>query len=124
MVEMGYKVHVVDSHPLFETRYNQVAYQIVVIEENFAGGNILDNGSLRYIQELPMVQRRNAVFFLIGESFESLNTMQAFCQSVHCVLNFAELQMFTEVAQKTIAETDMFLRTYRDVQKRIYEKGA
>jgi hypothetical protein len=124
LIAMGYKCHVVDSHPMFETRFNQVAYQIVVIDENFAGGNIMENASLRYVQELPMAQRRNVVFFLIGPSFESLNTMQAFCQSVHCVLNFAELPMLTEVVQKTIAENDMFLRTYRDVQKRIYEKGA
>jgi hypothetical protein len=121
---LGYKCHVVDSHPIFETRYNQVAYQIAVIEENFAGGSILDNATLRMVQELPMAQRRNVVFFLIGQSFESLNTMQAFCRSVHCVLNFSELQMLPEVVQKTIAENDMFLRTYRDVQKRIYEKGA
>src|ERR1700679_1957091 len=108
---MGYKSHVVETHLQFETRYNQVAYQIVVIEENFAGGNILDNASLRYVQELPMAQRRNLVFFLIGPTSESLNTMQGFCQSVHCVLNFSELQMMTEVMQKTIAENDMFLRT-------------
>src|ERR1700743_3435792 len=77
---LGYKAHVVDSHPMFETRYNQVNYQVVVIEENFADANILDNPSLRYIQELPMSQRRNTVFLLIGQTFESLNTMQAFCQ--------------------------------------------
>jgi hypothetical protein len=124
LVAMGYKAHVVDSHPMFETRYNQVAYQIVIIEENFGGGSVLDNASLRYVQELPMAQRRSVVFFLIGPTFESLNTMQAFCQSVHCVLNFGELGMLTEVVQKTIAENDMFLRTYRDVQKRLYEKGA
>jgi hypothetical protein len=121
---MGYKVHVVDSHLLFETRYNQVAYEVVLIEENFAGGSILDNESLRMVQELPMAQRRNVVFFLIGQTFESLNTMQAFSQSVHCVLNLAELPMLAEVVRKSVAENDMFLSTFRDVQKRIYQKGA
>lgn len=121
---LGFKCHVVDSHPLFETRYNQVNYQVVVIEENFAGGNILDNASLRMIQELPMPQRRDVVFFLIGETLESLNTMQAFSQSVHCVVNFSELLMLPEVVQKTVAENDMFLNTYREVQRRIYQKGA
>jgi hypothetical protein len=124
LVEMGYKVHVVDSHSQFETRYNQVNYQVVVIEENFAGGNILDNTSLQMVQNLPMTQRRYATFFLIGQTFESLNTMQAFSQSVHCVLNFAELPMLTDVLQKTIGENDLFLNTFREVQRRVYQKGA
>jgi hypothetical protein len=120
---MGFKSHVVDSHPMFETRYNQVNYQIVVIEENFAGANILQHDSLHYIQELPMTQRRNTVFILTGPNFESLNTMQAFVNSVHCVVNFTELPMLTEVLQKTVAENDMFYNTFRDVQQRIYTKG-
>jgi hypothetical protein len=123
LVQMGYKVHVVDSHPQFETRYNQVNYKVVVIEETFAGSNVLDNASLRMIQGLPMNQRRYAVFFLIGQTFESLNTLQAFAQSVHCVLNLAELPMFTEVVQKTLGENDLFLTTFREVQRRVYQKA-
>jgi hypothetical protein len=124
LAQMGYKVHVVDSHPQFETRYNQVNYHVVVIEENFAGGSILDNPTLRMVQSLPMAQRRYAVFFLIGTTFESLNTLQAFAQSVHCVLNLAELPMLQEVVQKTVAENDMFLTTFREVQRRVYQKGT
>jgi hypothetical protein len=123
LIDMGYKVHVVETHPQFETRYNQVNYQVIIIEETFAGGNILENPSLQMIQALPMSQRRYATFFLIGPTFESLNTLQAFSQSVHCVLNFSELPMLTEVAQKTIAENDLFLSTFREVQRRVYQKG-
>ncbi|MGP8200178.1 MAG: hypothetical protein ACLQU4_11830 [Limisphaerales bacterium] len=124
LIELGYKVHVVDTHPQFETRYNQVNYQVVIIEETFAGGNLLENPSLRMVQELTMSQRRYATIFLIGPTFESLNTLQAFTQSVHCVLNFSELSMLKEVVQKTIAENDLFLSTFRDVQRRVYQKGA
>jgi hypothetical protein len=124
LVGMGYKVHVVESHPQFETRYNQVNYNVVIIEENFAGGNVLENPSLQMVQALPMSQRRYATFFLIGQTFESLNTMQAFSQSVHCVLNFAELPMLKEVVQKTIAENDLFLGTFREVQRRVAQKVA
>lgn len=123
LVEMGYKVHVVDTHAQFETRYNQVNYQVVIIEENFSGGTILDNISLHLIQHLPMSQRRYATFFLIGPSFESLNTMQAFAQSVHCVMNFNELPMLAEVVQKTIGENDLFLNTFRETQRRVYQKS-
>jgi hypothetical protein len=120
---MGYKVHVADTHPLFAARYNQVNYQVVVIEENFAGARLSDNPTLKMIQSLPMVQRRYATFFLIGPTVESLNTMQAFAQSVHCVLNFAELPALVQVVQKTIGENELFLRTFNEAQRRVTQKG-
>jgi hypothetical protein len=122
--EMNYKVHAVDNHPEFVARCNQVNYEIIILEENFAGGTLIENVSLQTLQSMPMNQRRHATTFLIGESFESLNTLQAFAQSVHCVLNFAEMQMLTEVIQKTIAENDLFLSTFREVQRRVYQKGG
>src|ERR1035441_160583 len=121
---LGYNVHLVETHPQFESRYNQVNYQVVILEENFAGGAITDNSSLQMVQAMNMSQRRYATFFLIGQSFESLNTLQAFAQSVHCVLNFAELPMLSEVLQKTIAENDLFLSVFREAQRRAYQKGA
>ncbi|HZM06741.1 MAG TPA: hypothetical protein VFC44_27380 [Candidatus Saccharimonadales bacterium] len=123
-VEMGYKVHAVDTHPQFDARYNQVNYQAVVIEEDFGGGTVLENASLQMIQALPMARRRYATFFLIGPSVESLNAMQAFAQSVHCVLNFAELAMLPSVAKKTITENDVFLGTFREVERRLRQKGV
>jgi hypothetical protein len=123
LVELGYKVHIVDTHPQFETRYNQVNYEVVIVEENFAGGTIKENSTLRMLQNLPMSQRRYATTFLIGPSFESLNTLQAFAQSVHCVLNFNELPMLSEVVQKSIGENELFLSTFRETQRRVYQKS-
>jgi DNA-binding NtrC family response regulator len=122
LTEMGYKVHVVENYEQFDFRYNQTNYQVVVIEETFAGSDSLENPTLRMMQNLPMSQRRHATVFLIGPTMETLNTMQAFTQSVHCVINLAELPMFSELVQKTIAENDMFLAAYRDIQRRVYQK--
>jgi hypothetical protein len=121
---MGYKLHIVDSHFQFDSRCNQVNYPVVIIEENFTGSPLPENLSLQTAQRLPMAQRRDSVFFLIGPSFESLNTLQAFAQSVHCVLNITDLPMLKEVMQKTIGENDMFLATFREVQRRVYQKGS
>jgi hypothetical protein len=121
---MGYKVHAVESHEQFEIRYNQANYQIVVIEENFAGSNLKENPTLRLVQNLPMNMRRHATIFLVGPSEETLNTMRAFALSVHCVINYSELPMFPELVEKTVAENDTFLSTYRDTQRRVYQKSA
>jgi DNA-binding NtrC family response regulator len=122
LAEMGYKVHVVENYEQFELRYNQVNYQIVVIEETFAGADSLENPALRLVQNLTMSLRRHAVIILVGPTVETLNTMQAFAQSVHCVINYSELQILPELVQKTVAENEMFLTTYRDIQRRVYQK--
>ena len=124
LIEMGYKVHIVDRPLLFELRYSQVNYQIVFIEETFAGSDPTENAALTLIQNLPMGQRRHATVFLVGAGYETLNTMQAFALSVHCVINLAELSMLAELVQKTVAENDLFLGTFREAQRRMYQKSA
>jgi hypothetical protein len=55
---------------------------------------------------------------------ETLNTMQAFTQSVHCVINYSEVPMLSELVQKTVAENEMFLSTFREVQRRVYQRSV
>jgi hypothetical protein len=124
LTELGYKVHVVENYEQFDFRYNQTNYQIVVIEESFAGSDSMENPTLRMVQNLPMSQRRHSVIFLVGASMETLNTMQAFAQSVHCVINYSEMPMFSELVQKTLAENEMFLAAFRDIQRRVYQKSV
>jgi hypothetical protein len=124
LTALGYKVHQVENYEQFELRFHQISYQVVFIEETFAGSDILENPTMRLIQNLPMSQRRHATIFLVGPSMETLNTMQAFTQSVHCVINYSELPMLSELAQKTVAENDMFLTTFREVQRHAYQKPA
>lgn len=122
--DIGYKVHVVDGPLIFETRYNQVSYQVIFIEETFACSDPSENTTLGVIQNMPMSQRRHATFFLIGPSYETLNTMQAFALSVHCVINLSEVHQVGGLVQKTVAENDMFLAPFREAQRRLYQKPS
>ena len=62
-----------------------------------------------------MPVRRHVVFFLIGERFETMNTLQAFQQSMHAVINPTELPNMKAILDKTLTESDLFMHTYRDV---------
>ena len=124
LAQMGYKVHVVETHLQFETRYNQINYQVVVIEDVFNTNPLEDNPSLIFVQNLPMAQRRYANIFLLGGAFETLNTLQAFAHSVHCVVNYSEIMMLGQLVQKTVAENNLFLNTFREVQNRVYQKST
>ena len=83
---------------------------------------LLVSAALFCIGLLAALSRRHAIFILIGDQFETLNTMQAFAQSVHCVVNPSEMQLIGQLVQKTSADNDTFLAPYREAQHRLYTK--
>jgi hypothetical protein len=117
--ELGYKVHTASTHQEFATRFSQVRYQVVLIDELFAAAKPDENLTLKSLQLMPVNQRRHATIFLFGNSFKTFDPMQAFQQSVHVVINSAEVPMLRQIVEKAVAENDLFLFGYRDVQKRL-----
>ena len=121
LTDTGYKVHAASNHDDFIVRFGRIPYQVVLMEEFFCAAQPEENLSLRYIQKLPMSQRRHTVFILLGNSFSTLNTLQAFQQSVHAVINRDEMAMLGPtvlgpIIQRVVADNDLFLHVYRDTQ--------
>jgi hypothetical protein len=119
LMELGYKSHVTATHPEFTTRFSQVRYQVVVTEELFASGKPDENLTLKSLQAMPVNQRRHATIILFGNSFKTFDPMQAFQQSVHAVINGAEIPMLKHLVEKAVADNALFLFSFRDVQKHL-----
>jgi hypothetical protein len=117
--ELGYKSHVAATHQEFSTRFSQVRYQVVITEELFASGKPDENFTLKSLQAMPVAQRRHATIILFGNSYKTFAPMQAFQNSVHAVINGAEIPMLKQLVEKAVTENDLFLYSFRDVQKRI-----
>jgi hypothetical protein len=117
LTELGYKVHSVETHQSFPIRFSQIHYHVVVIEDLFCAAQPEDNISLRYLQELPMAQRRHATVLLIGPGFQTLNPLQAFQQSVHAIVHSAELPVLGQLVRKVVAENNLFLQPFREIQQ-------
>ena len=117
--DLGYKSHAAATHPEFSTRFSQVRYQVVLVEELFAASKPEENLTLKWLQTMPVGQRRHATIILIGNSFKTFDPMQAFQQSVHAVINGAEVPMLKQLVEKVVADNDLFLFGFRDAQKRI-----
>lgn len=122
--QLGYKVHTAATHSDFLVRFSQVRYHVVVIEERFAANTIEENLTLQAMQRMPLNQRRHASIVLIGESFQTFTPMQAFQQSVHAVINSSELFLVHQLIEKTVADNNMFLHSFNDVQARLYTTPA
>lgn len=117
--ELNYKVLVAANHDDFATRFNNVQFQVVLLEETFGGSTPAENVSLRLIQRMSMAQRRHATFILLGHEFETLQPLQAFVQSVHAVVNWADLGSLSQIIPQVVAEQNLFTSVYREAQARV-----
>lgn len=117
--ELDYKVHTVTTHGTFLTRFSQVRYRVVIIEELFAATQPEENQSLQTLKRMPMNQRRHATIILLGEHFTTFDPMQAFQHSVHAVINLAELTLFRQLVEKAAADNYLFLQNFREVQNNL-----
>jgi hypothetical protein len=71
-----------------------------------------------------MNQRRHATVLLIGNSFQTFTPMEAFKNSVHAVINSSELFLLKQLVEKAVADNNLFLQSYREVQTRIFNSGT
>jgi len=122
--ELGYKVHTAATHSDFLMRFSQVHYQVVLVEELFGASTPEENVTLQALQTMPMNQRRHATILLIGNSFQTFTPMEAFKNSVHAVINSSEMFLLKQLVEKAAADNELFLKSYREVQTRIFNSGT
>jgi hypothetical protein len=118
--ELGYKVHTAATHSDFLIRFSQFRYQVVILEELFAANSIAENATLQTLQNMPTSQRRHSTIILFGASFQTFTPMQAFQQSVHSVINPSELFLLKQLIEKSVADNDFFLHSFRESQASLY----
>ena len=119
LVDLGYKVHTAATHSDFLVRFSQAHYQVVVIEDRFAANTLEENLTLQALQNMPTSQRRHATIILLGESFQTFTPMEAFKYSVHAVINSSEMFLLKQLVEKAVADNNLFLHNFREVQNRI-----
>ncbi|MCX7867237.1 hypothetical protein [Limisphaera sp. VF-2] len=119
LLELGYKVHTAATHGDFLAKFSQIRYQVVVLEELFAANTLEENLSLKALQQMPMSQRRHATVILLGDSFQTFMPLQAFQQSVHAVINSAEMFLLKQLIEKVVADKELFLHAYQTTFQRV-----
>jgi hypothetical protein len=120
--ELGYKLHIAETPEIAIERIRYTNYDCIIVQENFAGSSLRSNAVLNYLIPLPMAQRRYWFVCLVGPSFKTLDAMQAFAQSVHLVLNPADLPNLTAILKRGLADFELLYRAHRDTLAAIGEK--
>jgi PleD family two-component response regulator len=124
LTELGYKVHAAATHSDFLTRFSQVRYHVVIIEELFAAKKIEENQTLQAIRTMSVNRRRHATIILMGNSFQTFMPMEAFEQGVHAIINGSEISLLKQLIEKVVIDNALFLHSFREVQNRLYATGS
>lgn len=119
--ELGYKFHSADSAGAALERMKYTQYDCIVVDERFAGATLQTNPILNHLAPLPMAQRRHSLVCLVGDSFKTLDALQAFGQSVHVVVNTADLSSLAPILQRSAGEFEKQYKIYREV---LAERGG
>lgn len=119
LADLGYKVHTARNHDEFLARFDRLQYQVVILEEAFSSASPAENRSLQTLQNMAMAHRRHATVLLVGDACRTLDAMQAFQKSVHAVVARQDLANFPQILRQVIADNDLFLSMYREVQLRL-----
>jgi len=123
LIELGFKVHTAATHSDFLIRFSSTQYELVVVEELFNANILEENLTLKAIESMSGAQRRHTTVLLVGESFQTFVPMEAFKHSVHAVINSSELFLLKQLVEKAASDNENFLRSFREVQTRLFSGG-
>ncbi|KJU82326.1 hypothetical protein MBAV_005483 [Candidatus Magnetobacterium bavaricum] len=98
--------------------YDSLKYQrfdVILLNDNFAGGSSENNEVLEFLQTMPIAERRLIFVALVGNAYKSLDNMMAFAKSVNAVINDKDLPHLNAMLKRAIADNDNFYRTFKSV---------
>ena len=96
-------------------RLRRDTFEVAVVDEQFQGGNALDNEVLQTLVAMPMSIRRYMFVALLGRTYKTFDNMLAFSRSVNVVVNLNDLPHLPAILRKGITENNEFYRVFREM---------
>ena len=94
-------------------------YQVLILEETWAGSGAEENPVLRYVQTLPMQARRQFFFCLVSETAATLDELAALRFCANLVINDQDLDKTEVLLRRYIADYHDFYKIIRQEQNRL-----
>jgi len=113
--DLGFKFHWAENAEIAIERMRYTPYDIIFVQDSFAGSSLRTNSVLSYLGPLPMAQRRHSMVVLAGSFLKTLDALQAFSYNVQLVVNTGDLPNLTAILKKSWAEFDNLYRVYKGV---------
>lgn len=116
---MGFEVHKLPSSDDAGVQLQTHPYRLVVLSEQFGGGEVESNPMLNDLANLPIERRREAFVVMVGAAMESRSTLHAFIYSVDLVLSYDDLVHFRTLVGRGIGSQDSFYAPFKAVNRMV-----
>lgn len=116
--KLGYHTTEPDSarEVLKQMRFH--VFDMVVLNEKFDTPDPELNNVLRYLDQLPMVTRRNIFVALVTERFRTNDNMAAFNKSVNLVINLKNIDNCEKILKRAVADSTAFYNVFKSGLKK------
>jgi len=123
LTTLGFEVHTVsDAQDAFTHLYSH-SYNVVVVSEDFDGGDAETNPILAELATMPLNFRRSMFVILVGPNRIALSEMQAFSLSVDLVIRPQDILNLKALVGQGLARHEAFYEAYHSVAKQIRQEG-
>jgi CheY-like chemotaxis protein len=113
--QLGFTMFAAKSAEEAVERLRRDTFEVAIIDEQFQGGNALDNDILQALVAMPMSVRRYMFVALLGRTYKTFDNMLAFSRSVNVVVNLNDLPHLPAILRKGINENNEFYRVFREM---------
>ena len=119
MKNLGYQItEAADARDaLRKSRFH--VYDAVVLNERFGTENPDANDLLAYLATLPMTTRRQIFVTLVTDRFRNMDNMAAFNRSVNLIVNLKNMDDFTTIFKKGLADHTAFYQIFKESLKKM-----
>jgi len=94
-------------------------YDMVVINEYFDTEDPNANDVLKYLERLPMSDRRNIFVALVSNRFRTMDNMASFTDSTNLVINEANINDVDTIIKRGIADNKSFYLVFKESLRKI-----
>jgi len=117
--QLGFGVHTGLFAEEVSVRLRSRSYDLIIVSENFGGGDAESNPVLHELTNIPMSQRRDAFIVLVGPSMVTRSEMQAFMHSVDLVVKREDVPNLKTIAGRGIVRQEEFYAAFNAVLKTV-----
>jgi hypothetical protein len=93
-------------------------FNVIIVDENFDSGTGGINNVLNYMEQLPMVTRREVFVVLISATFATMDYMHSFNKSVNLIINKEDITELALILKKEVEENNYFYHVFKEYYRK------
>ena len=112
--ELGYNGVRAENTQKAITKMRFQNFDLVILSDLFDNIPLEQSPIFEYLNHLSMSFRRKMFVVLTGDKFKTMDHMMAFTMSANLVVNWKDLEKFSNILRKAISDNEKFYKVFMD----------